>query len=187
MDKHCHGIYTRRHMLKGNSMLFKGWENFSSKSHFRIHHIFINIDCHKPFLPCNSGNGIIRLAAGALHNQSPFILRGVCVADIDGNPFFAHRKYRILMKDGCTHIGQLPQFPVGNYLDNFRLFDDPGICNQKSWHVSPVLINICPYRFCHNGTGNVRASSGKGLHSSVFSGAVKSGNHRMLTVFQPPG
>ena len=81
------------------------------------------------------------------------------------------------MKNCCTHIGQLSQFPVSDSIDRLGIVNDPGICHQKAGHIRPVLIEIRINSACHDRTGNVRAASGKGLNSSIFFGSVESRYH----------
>ena len=68
VHKYSHSVNPGGHMLEGNTMHLKGFQNLSAESDFRIHHIFFHIDRHKTFFSRNSRNGIKGWLAGIFHN-----------------------------------------------------------------------------------------------------------------------
>src|SRR5699024_7392924 len=92
----------------------------------------------------NAGDGVFRLAAGALHDQRAAVLRAVRVADVDRDPRFAHREDGVFVKYACAHIGELAELLISDRLDGLRLLDDSRVSNQEAGYIRPVLIQVSP-------------------------------------------
>ena len=187
VNDHAHGIDTRRHMLKGDAVLFEDLQHLAAEADLGVHHVFLYVDRHEAFLARDAGDGIIRAVAGAGHDHRPFVLRTVGVADVDGDARLAHREDGVLMQYGRSHIGKFPQLPIGDDADHRRIFDDPGIRNQEPGHVRPVLVQIRAHRFRHDGASDIGTASGKGLDTAVGKSPVKSGDHRRRHLLQARG
>ncbi len=166
-------------MFEGNAVILKRLQNLSSKPDLRIHHGFLNIDRAESLLSRYPRNHVSRFLTGALHDPGALIRGPVRVADIDGNPLSPHRENRILVEHARAHVGKLPQFPVGYGLYGLGIFNDPGISDQKSRHVRPVLIHVRLHRSGHNRSRDIRSPSGKSLDASVRISSIETGNHRM--------
>ena len=174
-------------MLKGDAVLFKHAEHLSPKPNLGIHHGLLYVNRAESLLAGNSGDGVTRLAAGALHNKCALVLRTVGVPDIDGNALLAHRENGVLMKDAGSHVGKLPQFLVCNGLDNFRILHDSGVCHQNAGHIRPVLVHIRVDGLGHDRARNIGTASGKCFDGPIRLGTVKTRDNSLLHMLQTLG
>ena len=180
MNIYSHGIDSGWYMLKADPLIFKYLKYLASEPNLTVHHGFLDINRAEAFLSGDTGNSKFRLLTGALYDQSTFILRAVCVTDIDRNSLFTNRENGILMKNSSSHVGKLTKFSVCDCLDRLRIVNDAWICYKKTGNVRPVLINICMNSFCNQRSGHIRTTSGKCLYRAICTCAVKSRNNRML-------
>ena len=167
-------------MLKADPLILKYLKYLTSEPDLTVHHGFLDINRAEAFLSGDTGNSKFRLLAGALYDQSTFILRAVCVTDIDRNSLFTNRENSILMKNSSSHVGKLTKLSVCDRLDRLRIVNDARICYKKAGNIGPVLINICMDSFCNQRSCHIRTASGKCLYSAICTCAVKSRNNRML-------
>ena len=91
------------------------------------------------------------------------------------------------MKHGCAHVGKLTKLTVGDDLDGLGILHDTGIHHQEAGNVRPVLVKICLCRAGNDGTGDIGAASGEGLHRAVGHTAVEPGDHRVLATGKTAG
>ena len=167
-------------MLKADPLILKYLKYLTSEPNLTVHHGFLDINRAEAFLSGDTSNSKFRLLASALYDQSTFILRAVCVTDIDRNSLFTNRENSILMKNSSSHVGKLTKLSVCDRLDRLRIVNDARICYKKTRNIGPVLINICMDSFCNQRSCHIRAASGKCLYSAICTCAVKSRNNRML-------
>ena len=83
------------------------------------------------------------------------------------------------MKHGGAHIGKLPQFGIGNGLDDLGILHNAGIRHEKPGNIRPVFIHVRLNGPCHNGTGNIAAATGEGFNAAVPLSSIKAGNHHV--------
>ena len=176
MYKDRHRVDSGWHMLEGDTVLLKCLEYFSAKSNLCIHHILINIDRYEPFLSGDTGDRILWLMAGALHDPGSCIIRCIRVADIDRDTGFPYREYGIFMKHSGAHIRKLTELAVCDRLDWLRIVDNPWIRDQETGYIRPVLIAGCMHSSCYDRTCDIRTSSGEGLNRSVLLRSIKARN-----------
>ena len=67
------------------------------------------------------------------------------------------------MEHGGTHVGQLPQFGIGDVGNLLGIGHDSGIGHEKAGNVGPVFIHIGMQSVGQDGTGDVAAASGEHL------------------------
>ena len=171
-------------MFKGQPVILKYLKNFSAKSDFRVHHIFLDINRSKSFSSRNTCDCIGRFVAGAFHNNRTFILWAVGVADIDRDTFLTKRENSIFVQYSGSHISQFPEFFVCNCLNDGRIVYDTRICYQHTGNIGPVFIQICMDRFCNDRSRYIRTSTGKCLHTSIMERSIKSRDYCMIDSFQ---
>ena len=84
------------------------------------------------------------------------------------------------MKDTCTHVGELTELGVGDGFDRSWILDDSRICYKETGNVSPVLIEVCLDRACHDGTCDIGTAAGEGVDRSVRLSTVEARNDCLL-------
>lgn len=141
--------------LEGDAVFLENFQHFPAKAHLGVHHILLDVEGSKPLLSSDAGNRVFRLPAGALHDEGTLVFRRVGVADIDGDAFLSYRKDGLLMEYGGSHVGQFPEFTVGDGLDDLGIYHDPGIGNKETGNVGPVLIDICMDGSSNQRTGDI--------------------------------
>ena len=93
-------------------------------------------------------------------------------------------KDRVLVQNGCTHIGKLAQFAISKLANAARMVDHVRIRHQKAVHVRPVFIHLRIGGPGHDGAGNVAAPPGEGVDFAAPDAAVESGNDGLRHGFQ---
>ena len=174
-------------MLKGDAVLLKHAEHLSPKPNLGIHHGLLYVNGAESLFARNSGDGVTRLAAGTLHNESSLVLRPVGIPDIDGDTFLAHRENGVLVKNAGSHVGKFPQFLVCNGLNDFRILHDSGVCHQNTRHIRPVLVHIRVDGLGHDRARNIGTASGKCFDGPIRLGTVKTRDNSLLHMLQTLG
>ena len=88
------------------------------------------------------------------------------------------------MQNGCTHVGELAQFPVSDGFNGKRVVNQTRIRHHEAGNIRPVFIQIGRCRTGDNGTGDIGTAARKGFDCSVGHTAVKSGNNGVFMVPQ---
>ena len=174
-------------MLKGDSVLLEHTKNFPPKPNFGIHHGLLNVDGTKAFSSGNTSDGVARLSAGALYDQSTLVLRTVGVADIDRDTLFSYREDGILMEYACAHVSQFTKFFVGDGLNDLRVLHDARIGYQEAGYIGPVLVEVCVDGTGYDGAGYIRTAAGEGLDAAVVFGTVEARDYSALYMLQTLG
>lgn len=115
-----------------------------------------------------------------LLNEGARVLRPVGVQNVNGDVAFLDREDCFFMEHAGAHVGELPEFGVGNVGDFVGVVHDGGICHQEAGDISPVLIHVRVHGIGQDRTGDVAAAPGEHLDPSVGSGAVETWEHEVF-------
>ena len=159
-------------------MFLKDGKEPPGKTQFRMDQGFFQGDHGKVFPPGDAGN-LPRLGQGFVvaDNQRTGGLRVVGIPDPYRDAGLADGEDRLILEDAGAHISQLPQFAVGNPLNRFRVFDDPGIRHQETGDIGPVFIDRRLNPAGNDGSGDIRTAARKSLNPTVGQGAIKTGDN----------
>ena len=180
VNENGHGVDAGRHVLEGDAILFKYLKNLSPKPNFGVHHCLVDVHSAEALLSGNTGDGVVRTLAGVLDDHGTRIFRTVRVADIDRDSGFSYREDRVLMKDTCTHVGELTELGVGDGLDRSRILNNSRICYEETGNICPVLVKVRLDRTCHDGTCDIGTTAGEGVDRSVRLSTVEARNDCLL-------
>ena len=180
MNKYCHSINSWWHMFKWYAIIFKHLKNFSSKSDFWIHHVFVDAYWYESLLTGNTSNYTIRSVTCCLNNHCTRILWCICISDINRNSFFSYRENCWFMKNGSTHVRQFPKFPVCNNFDWLWIFYYSWVCCKETRNICPVFVHIRFDSSCNYWTCHIRTTSWKCLNFSVWHCTIKSRNYSIF-------
>ena len=144
VNEYRHGIDSRRHMLNRDSVVLEYSENLATESDLTVHLGLIYIYRTEALLTCNTGNYVLRLLTGALHNPCTRVLGSVGILNINRYSLSSNREDCILMKNGSTHVRKLSKLSVGNCFNRFRIINYTWIGYQESRYIRPVLIQVNP-------------------------------------------
>ena len=164
------------HMLETDAVVLEGLQSLAAETDLRVHHVLLNVDRGEALLAGDAGDGEGRLAGRIFHDERAFVLRRVCILDVDRDARRADREDRVLMEHACAHVGELAELTVRDRLDDAGILDDVRIGYEEAGHVGPVLIEVRMHRARDDGTGDVGSASGKCLDSAVGIRSVKSGD-----------
>ncbi len=161
VDEYRHGVDAGWHVLEGDSVLLEYLEDLSPKPNLGIHHCLVDVHSAEALLSGNTCDGVVRTLAGVLDDHGTRIFRTVRVADIDRDSGFSYREDCVLMKDTCTHVGELTEFCVGDGLNRSRILNNSRICYEETGNVCPVLVKVRLDCTCHDGTCDIGTAAEK--------------------------
>ena len=175
-------------MLKANLAFLERLKETAAKADLGIHHILFDRNDRKASLTCNSRNDVLRDRLGRMRNDHrSLIVRTVGIADVDRDSRIADREDRILMENGCSHVGKLAKLLVGDRFNHARILNKTGIRHQKARNVGPVLVKIGVYRACNDRARDIRAAAREGLDRTVRHASVEARNDGAIMLLQDRG
>ena len=169
-------------MFQRNLVFRQNIQHVAAEADLAVHQVLVDIDRSEVLLAGDTGNGIRRqfLISTVRNDHCARFFRSVGVADIDRNACGTYRKDRCFMQYRCTHIGQLPQFGIGDRANHCRIVHNAGVCHQETGNVCPVLVQRSLYRTGYDRTGHVAAAAGERLDIAVCSAAIEARNYSMF-------
>ena len=167
-------------MLEGDAILLEYLKNLSPKPNFGVHHCLVDVHSAEALLSGNTCDGVVRTLAGILDDHGTRIFRTVRVTDIDRDSGFSYREDCVLMKNACTHVGELTELGVGDGFDRSWILDDSRICYKETGNICPVLVKVRLDRTCHDGTCDIGTTAGEGVDRSVRLSTVEARNDCLL-------
>ena len=93
------------------------------------------------------------------HDPRPGFIRGIGIADVDGDAFFTHGKDGLFMQHRGTHVRQLAQFAIGDLSDRLGLGYHPWIRHQYAGHIGPILVQVHIQCIRHDRTRHIRSAT----------------------------
>ena len=181
--RHDYGkrVYSRRHMLEADIVIFEYGKHLARKTYFAVHHRLFDIDYAVPFLARDTR---YRIAAAAVrdfgNNHSALVFRLERVADIYGYSAGTHGENALGVQDVRAHIGKLPQFAVGKLPYSRRVVHYSGIRGQKTVYVRPVFVKFRIDRFGYQRARDIRTAPAESVDKPAVVRAVKAGNYRVF-------
>ena len=187
VDEYGHGIDAGGHVLKGEAQVLENLKDTAAEADLRVHHGFLDGDGAEALLAGDAGDGVAGLAAGIFHNHRSRILGTVGVQNVNRDALHPDREDGIFMQNAGAHVGELPEFPVGDGIDGDRIFHNAGVGDQETGHIRPVFIDIRMHGAGHDGTGDVGTAAGEGVDGAVGKRTVEARNDGSVQTLQPVG
>ena len=185
LDDHGEGVDAGGYVVEADPQILQDGQGPADESDLAVHHALVNVDDREGLLAGDAGQDPPVVIGGLGGDDGAGILRGVGVADVDGDAGLADREDGLLVEDARAHVGQLPQLHIGNVFDRSWIIDDPGVGHQKAGHIRPVLIDRGPGRPGDQGAGHIRAAPGQDAHlARILIASVESGKDGPLVFGQ---